>query len=141
MKKHSTLITFMLLSSIACAQTEDWNGTYTYQAVLGENIAEDKMIIDYVFKLHNKKCTVTSQGYQTDEKIICAIEKSGNDLSVKFMSYENGSTKNIYDVEVYPAISVLFTLTDKKPDLITNWGTLAPDASFTIGEHFTKNAD
>lgn len=136
------LIFFYLFASCfslcACAQTQNWDGTYTYEAFLGENVAEDKMFIEYVFTLDEHNCVITSQGYQTDEKILCATTESEGSLVVTFSSYEDGSTKNIYEVEVHPPESNLFTLTLKDSKLITTWGSLAPDESHTSGEHFRK---
>ena len=62
------------------AQTEEWYGSYTYEASLGENAAEDQIIIQYSFIFTKDKCLVTSQGYQTDKKIICTTETIGKDL-------------------------------------------------------------
>ena len=137
-KKNLGFILISLLSLSACAQTESWNGTYVYEAELGENAAEDKVIVEYALTLNEDKCLIKSQGYQTDETIICSSEKNGTDLIVKFRSYENGETKNIYGVEVFAADSKLFTLTSNKSTLLTTWGVLAPDETFTRGEYFKK---
>lgn len=96
------------------------------------------MIIEYAFTLDKEKCLITSQGYQTDEKILCSAAETGGDLIVKFLSYEDGSTKNIYDVEIYAPQSALFTLTSKSTTLITTWGMLAPDESHITGQYFKK---
>lgn len=138
-KKYLTSCVLVSLFSLsACAQTQNWSGTYIYDASLGENVAEDQVIVEYVFTLNKEKCLITSQGYQTDEKIICSAENTGETLFVKFTSYENGSTKNIYDVEIYPPKSTLFQLTAKDKKLTTTWGTLAPDEAHTTGEYFKK---
>jgi len=140
MKKNylSGCMLISLFSLSACAQTNNWNGTYTYHAFLGENVAEDKILIKYIFTLEKNKCVVASQGYQTDEKILCYAEEAAGSLAVKFVSYEDGSTKNIYDVEVYPSKSTLFKLTPKKSALITTWEALAPDETHSSGEYFKK---
>lgn len=136
--KSCFFISFFSLS--ACAQTSTWVGTYTYEAFLGENSAEDKVLIEYVLTINKNECVITSQGYQTDEKIMCETEEENNNLIVKFISYGDGSTKNIYGVEEYPPKSTLFTLTHKKPNLITTWGLLAPDDTFSTGEHFKRSS-
>lgn len=130
-----SLISFL---SSACTQTEQWHGTYKYEALPGENVAEDQVIIEYSFILAKDKCRVIIQGYQTDEKILCVTAESGNDLQVKFKSYLDGATTNIYGVEVYPANSMLFKLTRADNALITTWGTLSPDESLPSGEFFIK---
>ena len=140
-KNHLTnCLLISLFSLSACAQTQNWNGTYIYEASLGENAAEDQMIVEYLFTLEKDKCVITSQGYQTDETILCSTEESEKALLVKFTSYENGSTKNIYDVETYPPKSTLFKLTAEHKILITTWGTLAPDETHTTGEYFKKRS-
>jgi hypothetical protein len=139
--KKNFIYKFLLMSSIslsACAQTDNWYGTYKYEALLGENVAKDKIAIEYTFILDDEKCQVVSQGYQTDEKILCVTQESGNDLTVKFRSYQDGSTENIYGVEVYPVNSMLFKLTRTDKTLITTWGTLSPDESLPSGEYFAK---
>ena len=139
MKKN--FIFWLLISSLslgACAQTDPWHGTYKYEALLGENIAEDQIIVEYSFTFDKDNCQVIIQGYQTDEKILCITDESGNDLQVKFKSYLDGSTANIYGVEVYPGNSMLFKLTRTDKTLITSWGTLSPDESLPNGEYFAK---
>lgn len=129
-----------LFSLSACAQTPSWDGIYTYEASLGENVAEDKILIEYTLTLDKNNCVIISQGYQTDEKILCTAAELDGSLVVTFSSYEDGSTKNLYEVEVYPPKSTLFTLTSKDSRLITTWGLLAPDESFSTGEYFKKMA-
>lgn len=129
----------LLLVSITHAKTEEWYGTYTYEASLGENAAEDQMIIQYSFTLTKDKCLVTSQGYQTDEQIICTTESSGKNLLVKFKSFENGSTENIYGVETYKIGSILFKLTPVDEAVLTTWRSLAPEESLPAGKYFIKS--
>mgnify|MGYP001556152831 CR=1 FL=1 len=133
---HFILISFFSLS--ACAESEEWYGTYTYEASLGENTAEDQMIIQYSFILAKDKCLITSQGYQTDEKIICIAEQSGKDLLVKFKTFGDGSTENVYGVEVYKIDGILFKLTSANGILKTTWEGLAPEESLPAGEYFLK---
>ncbi|PUA28402.1 MAG: hypothetical protein B0W54_18265 [Cellvibrio sp. 79] len=133
---HFILISLFSLS--ACAQTEEWYGTYTYEASLGENTAEDQMIIQYSFILTKDKCLITSQGYQTDEKIICTTKQSGKDLLVKFKTFGDGSIENIYGVEVYKVDGILFKLTSEDGKFKTTWGELVPEESLSVGEYFLK---
>lgn len=137
-KKNMLFVLISLLSLGACAQPGNWNGIYEYESVLGENTAEETVVVEYIFTLDDEKCLIKSQGYQTDETIICSTEKTEKELTVKFQSYGDGSTKNIYDVEVYPSQSTLFTLIQKDSKLTTKWGVLAPDESFSTGEYFAK---
>ena len=141
MKKFSiTLILLSFFSLSACAQPEKWYGTYEYEALLGENVAEEQMSIEYTLIIAKEKCQIISKGYQIDETILCLAEESHNELEVKFLSFEDGSTKNIYGVESYPQESTLLKLVKKEKKLITQWKGLAPDDSFTEGEYFNRKA-
>ncbi len=124
-------------SLAACAQ-DTWLGTYQYVAELGENVAEDKVIVEYIFRLTSQECKITAQGYQTDEAILCSAEPTGKTLNVKFKSYEGGSTENIYGVAVYNPEGVLFTLSLDNQNILTNWKELTPDDSHSSGIYFEK---
>lgn len=59
-------------------------------------------------------------------------------LSINFQSYEDGSVKNAYGVQIYKAGEQLFWL-DK--ELITHWDALVPDESVAKpGKYFLKTA-
>ena len=115
-----------------------WNGVYKYDAMLGENVAEDKIIIEYELVLKDGDCKLSVQGYQTDETLLCTVEEHGVDLNIKFNSYADGSTENIYGVAIYPPNSTLFQLTSTPDSLITTWGSLLPDDSHSSGKYFIK---
>ena len=119
-------------------ETAQWNGVYEYDAMLGDNVAEDKIIIEYELVLKDGDCKLIAQGYQTDETLLCTIEEHGVDLNIKFKSYADESTENIYGVAIYPPHSTLFQLTSTPDSLITTWGTLAPDDSHSSGKYFIK---
>ncbi|HTF98920.1 MAG TPA: DUF5991 domain-containing protein [Cellvibrio sp.] len=133
-----TNILLILASSTVYAQTPQWNGIYEYEALLGENAAEDKIIIQYQLILTKDNCKVTAEGYQTDEKIICTSENQGKDLIIKFKSYEDGSTKNAYGVSVYGPDSTLFKLSYTKDTIKTTWEALSPGESYSAGTYFEK---
>lgn len=119
-------------------ETASWHGNYQYEAFLGENVAEDQIIIEYTLKLADKSCSVTREGYQTNETLICSAHENGEDLEIKFKSYEGGSITNIYGVSVYPPQSILFKLTKTDGELITTWGLMAPDETNSSGKFFSK---
>lgn len=119
-------------------ETEQWNGVYKYTAILGENAADDKVIIEYELVLNEADCKLTVQGYQTNETLLCTIEKDGVNLTIRFKSYVDGSTENIYGVAVYTPHSILFQLTSTPDTLVTIWGTLTPDDNYSSGKYFTK---
>lgn len=108
------------------------------KASAGNNAADDAVIVEYTLKYSANKCEIEIEGYQTSESIICSAKENSNELSVSFKSYANGSTKNIYDVEVYPAGSTLFRLINKD-GLKTKWEELTPDGiEAKTGKYFVK---
>lgn len=133
------LVISMVFSLSACSASNTWQGEYSYEAILGENVAEDAIIIEYTLNISDTACSIRVEGYQVAESILCTAVTSKNSLEVKFLSYQNGSTKNIYDVEVYSVGSVLFSLKFDSEQLVTNWGELLPDESLKkVGRYFAK---
>lgn len=129
----------MIFSLSACGASTAWQGEYRYEAVLGENVAGDAVVIEYTFTLSDTGCSIQIEGYQVAEIIVCKTTASDRSLEVKFLSYNNGSTKNIYDQEVYPVGSILFSLAKTGGQIVTTWGDLLPDESLKkIGLYFDK---
>lgn len=141
MKKIYVLV--LILSSItslsACADHSAWQGTYNYEAALGENVAEDAILINYVLTISDHNCSLQIDGYQIYEAIICNAGIHGDHLTVSFVSYGDGSVKNIYDVSVYTVGEALFSLSHKDQQLLTTWDELTPDESLPqTGIYFVK---
>ncbi len=134
------LVSLVITTFSACAKNNAWNGKYIYEASAGENVAKDEVVVEYTFKYSATQCEVQIEGYQVSEVIICNAHEANNNLEVTFKSYSNGSTKNAYDVEVYPVSSVLFTLTNKDSTTLTTWGELMPDGiTEKSGKYFSKH--
>ena len=133
-----TIAIFILVVFPAHAKNNPWHGKYIYETSAGNNAADAPVIFEYTLKYSANKCEVQIEGYQTSESIICIANENNNELLISFISYNNGSTKNIYDVEVYPAGSNLFTLINKN-GLKTKWDNLTPDGvEAKTGEYFIK---
>lgn len=133
------LVSLIITTFSACANNA-WNGKYIYEASAGKNVAKDEVVVEYTFKYSTTKCEIQIEGYQTSEAIICNARETDNNLEVAFKSYSNGSTKNAYGVEVYPAGSLLFKLTSKDNIIVTTWAELMPDGiSGKNGKYFIKH--
>lgn len=134
------LVSLIITSFPTCANNNAWDGIYIYEASAGKNIAEDEIVLEYTFKYSATKCEIQIQGYQTSEAIICSARETNSNLEVAFKSYSNGSTKNAYDVEVYPAGILLFALAIKDKTIVTTWAELMPDgAPKKSGKYFIKH--
>ena len=133
------LVMLTSLSLSACADKPAWQGTYNYEAMLGENVADDAVIIEYALSISDNGCSLQIEGYQISESILCTTRENNDHLIVGFKSYSDGSVKNIYDVIVYPVGSTLFSLSYQNNQLLTNWGVLTPDESMAKkGIYFVK---
>jgi hypothetical protein len=134
------LVSLIITTFSACAKTNPWQGKYSYEGSSGKNLAEDEVIVEYTFKYSPTQCEIQIEGYQVSDTIQCNAHEANNSFEVTFKSYNNGSTKNIYEVEVYPIGSKLFTLTSKDNTTITMWGELKPDGiSEKSGKYFIKH--
>ena len=133
------LVILTSLSLSACADKPAWQGTYNYEAMLGENVADDAVIIEYALSISDNGCSLQIEGYQISESITCTATEDGSRLTIFFKSYDDGSVKNIYDVAVYPVGGTLFSLSYEDKQLLTNWGVLTPDESMAKkGIYFVK---
>ncbi len=133
------LVILTSLSLSACADKPAWQGTYNYEAMLGENVADDAVIIEYELSISDNECSLQIEGYQISESITCTATEDGSRLTIFFKSYDDGSVKNIYDVAVYPVGGTLFSLSYEDKQLLTNWGVLTPDESMAKkGIYFVK---
>lgn len=128
----------VVLSLEGCAADKNWNGSYVYSSNPGATVAEQSTSVNYKLSVSAGKCELNIQGFQVAETILCTIEPTADDLNIKFRSYANGNTKNIYDVAVYEVGKPLFQLHNGKV-LETTWGTLCPDEKLAKrGTYFIK---
>lgn len=133
------LVMLTSLSLSACADKPAWQGTYNYEAMLGENVADDAIIIEYALSISGNECSLQIEGYQVSESILCTTREDNDHLTVNFKSYADGSVKNIYDVAVYTVGGTLFSFSYDNNQLLTTWGELIPDESLPQkGVYFLK---
>jgi hypothetical protein len=136
--KRVVFILGLLWGVTACASNPKWQGSYIYEADLGDNVAEQSIIVEYVLEIDDSSCQISIQGYQVFETILCDTQDDKKILSILFKSYEGGSVKNAYGIEVYQAGQRLFWL-DK--ELVTHWDAMVPDESVVKpGKYFLKKA-
>lgn len=121
----------ILLALIGCTRTPrvpaDWAGDYTYDADLGRNAADTGMVVTYDLHLHGTTCTLTADGYQTDESLLCAVAPHGASLDILFHSFADGATKNNRGNEPYHRGQTLFSLTHSAHGrILTRWSAYTP---------------
>lgn len=137
MKKYVNFLalisTFWIIS--ACAENLSWNGSYIYEAALGDTIGGDSAVITYTLVVASNKCEITIEGFQTSESIICKTKELENKLDVNFQSYSDGSVKNKYGISLYKVGGLLFRL-NRTDNLTTTWGELLPDEKLAKEGHY-----
>lgn len=138
--KQFSFLAGMFWTLTACANSSGWEGVYSYEADFGENVAGEPVIVEYLLEIDDNFCQLSIQGYQVSEIIVCDAIGTERNLDVMFRSYENGTLKNHYEVQLYNPAQRLFYL---KPgnDLVTYWDALVPDESLSkSGKYFLKKA-
>lgn len=140
MTKRFLFLLILLWAMTACASHPAWQGSYVYEADLGENAADQSILVEYILEIGDNSCRLSIQGYQVSEIILCDASGNAHSLGVKFMSYDDGSLKNVYGIQLYSSRQVLFRLSAEK-ELITHWDGLLPDESLVkSGKYFLKKA-
>ncbi|WP_331344051.1 DUF5991 domain-containing protein [Cellvibrio sp. UBA7661] len=135
--KRSSLLVGALLSFTASANPV-WHGSYGFDLDLSGGIPDRLMFVEYVLNVDDKSCQLSIQGYQVFETIMCDAKDDKKALRIYFKSYEDGSVKNAYGVELYKVGQRLFWLDD---ELVTHWDALVPDESVAKpGKYFLKKA-
>lgn len=124
--------------------TQGWSGTYKYEENLGydgggTSSTGETAVIDFTLNIQSSgKCTLTAEGYQTDEAIVCGIEKNTKSIIVTFKSYKNGSIVNQYGVAEYKPNEVLFVLGKTGSRLTTTWKSYNNDPPLPAGIYFKE---
>ncbi|MGV8837716.1 DUF5991 domain-containing protein [Cellvibrio sp.] len=132
------LVLVSVLFSFDISANTKWQGSYIYEADLSGDIPDRLMFVEYVLEVSNDSCKLIIQGYQVFETILCSTGNNEKTLSIYFQSYEDGSVKNAYGIQIYTTGQRLFWL-DKAS--ITHWDALVPDESVAKpGKYFLKTA-
>ncbi|WP_049631152.1 DUF5991 domain-containing protein [Cellvibrio sp. pealriver] len=135
--KRLSLLVGALLSFAASANSV-WHGSYGFDLDLSGGIPDRLMFVEYVLSIDEQSCLLSIQGYQVFETIMCDAKDDKKALGIYFKSYEDGSVKNAYGVELYKPGQRLFWLDN---ELVTHWDALVPDESVAKpGKYFLKKA-
>lgn len=138
MAKRFFFVLGLLGAMTACASNPKWQGEYIYEADFGENAAEQPVLIEYLLEVGDGSCKLSIQGYQVFETILCSAGSNEKTLSIHFKSYEDGSMKNTYGIQIYTTGQRLFWLDNAS---ITHWDAMVPDESVAkSGKYFLKTA-
>jgi hypothetical protein len=141
-----TLLLSMVAPTVCSAEDRSvdgfWTGNYTYASSVSDGT--QPIITDMELKIsRDDHCTLSWEGFQTDQKIICAVQKdkSADGIAILFVSYADGSLKNEYGVEIYQPKERLFSLvkSDGK-EITTIWSNVyRPDRANKAGRFFVKS--
>jgi hypothetical protein len=116
---------------------------YVYYSEQGRTAGGSAIGTGYTLTIGDGRdnCTLSVQGFQVDEVILCSLEAEAGQADIQFVSYEDGAVKNPYGVQLYEPGEVLFSLEKSDPRLVTIWGSLTPDEEAAeTGTYFRKQA-
>lgn len=115
-----------------------WAGTYTYAFNGGSNAAGTQTVVTYTLQLSAATCTLTAEGYQTGETVLCTSKPIADDVDVAFRSFGDGEPTDKYGNAVYSVGDLLFSLQRKDGKILTRWKgyPLPDDKPHPIGVYF-----
>ncbi len=122
-KVRNFLAFALCLIACSCAKAE-WRGIYFCELEFGSTVPGQAVIVEQALVLSADGCTLSVNGYQVSENIICKAESKGDGVAINFVSYADGSVKNIYGVQVYEAGETLFILTGDTARPATIWKSM-----------------
>ena len=93
---------------------------------LGEIAPGQVALIEYELKVRGGVCELAANGFQTAESINCAASVDGEKMTINYIFYADGSTKNVYGVAVYKISEPLFSIENKSGEMATHWQSLWP---------------
>ena len=127
----------VLVFVCACSGEQTWRGDYRYQAALGQTVGGTPIIVEYELHISGESgCRLSIDGYQVSEIILCDPVKGEDRLEVRFKSYADGATANIYGVQVYKPGEALFVLLKRDGELVTRWESLYPGEQAPPAGHY-----
>ncbi len=134
-------------ASASDAVVRRWAGSYVYEDALGEIPAGSgtRPFVTYTLRIPgsaSQPVTLEADGFQTEDRLRCAVSGSGERIEVRFLSFADGSVKNQFGVSVYQPNDVLFTLQRGARGFVTEWRALKPDVvSRRRGRYFLPVPD
>ncbi|QBR00136.1 DUF5991 domain-containing protein [Paraburkholderia pallida] len=117
-----------------------WSGNYEFTDTFWDGT--QSVITEIKLKINtNGECTLSREGFQQDEHIICFAQenKLSSSIDILFISYLNGSTTNEYGVAVYEHETRLFSLKITKGNkVMTIWSNSYRPPKTTMSGYFLK---
>lgn len=115
--------------------TSSWIGTYEFGDDSGQTAGGSSTLVDrtITIKMSGAKTVAifSSEGYQSDEKILCDTALDGIKMILIFRGYPGGGVKNAFGVQVYKMGAPLLTLEKRmvkgKTKLLTYWNEFTPN--------------
>jgi len=115
-----------------CASAAGWSGRYVYEAAYGRTAGGSSIAESYEITVREEapqSCRISISGFQRDEVLLCSLESAPERITLRFLSYESGATRNVHDVEVYRPGGPLLALQrgkarDGADRLVTHWFAL-----------------
>ncbi|QAY77969.1 DUF5991 domain-containing protein [Sphingosinicella sp. BN140058] len=105
----------------AAAPLSTWYGRYAYSESLGRIGGAPgegpAAFVDHVLTIGRNGCTLTRQGFQTNQRIRCTVTPQGQSAIVKFYAFDSGAARGPRFSRGQP----LLTLTRSGPRLLTRW--------------------
>lgn len=141
---RAVLMVVLSLGGTACAGSgagNDWPGVYAYYVDQGRTAGGSAIGTGYTLTIGDDRgdCSLKIHGFQVDQVILCSPEYEPGQADIQFVSYDDGSVKNPYGVQIYEPGEVLFSLEKSEPRLVTIWRSLTPDeVSSETGTFFRK---
>ncbi len=134
------VITAALLAPAVAAQApRAWWGDYLYEWYAGRTAGGTGIVVNYRLHLSGDGYRITAQGWQTDETIRCAARPNGSVIDINFVSYGDGSVRNVHGIQRYKPGERLFSLSNKRGTIWTGWGAYSPwENDKPLGKHFKK---
>jgi len=129
---RTTAVLLLAWALPLCASAAGWSGRYVYEATYGRSAGGSPIAEAYEITVREEApqaCRISISGFQIDETLLCSLEPAPDRLTLRFLSYESGATRNRYDVEVYRAGEPLLALQrrearDGAGRLVTHWFAL-----------------
>jgi len=116
---------------LCAASAAGWSGRYVYEAAYGSSAGGSQIGEDYEITLRDEApqaCRISISGFQRDETLLCTLEATPERITLRFLSYESGTTRNEHGIEVYRAGTPLLALQRRGARdggrLVTHWFAL-----------------
>lgn len=114
------------------ARAAGWAGTYTYEGMAGYDgggtaATGNAIVLDLTLNLAAKTCTLSAEGFQTDETLNCTTAPLPEGIEILFAGIPAGDpAQNGFFSAPDRLGALLFSLRRTGGKLITRWGAIKP---------------